>query len=71
MSWVFGCINPEEANFEALYSEEVNFLANQGGGYHSNHPNQGGNQGWSTNEGCRDHEENRRTKITITKIGER
>lgn len=28
--------NPNEMNFGALYSEEVNFIENQGGGYHSN-----------------------------------
>lgn len=41
----------DEAKFEALYGEEVNFLPNQSGSYHSNYPMQGSNQGYNRDEG--------------------
>ena len=48
---VFGSKNHDDMKFEALYSKEVNFLENQGGGYQSKYPRQGGNQGWAIEEG--------------------
>uniref|UniRef100_M1DS76 Uncharacterized protein n=1 Tax=Solanum tuberosum TaxID=4113 RepID=M1DS76_SOLTU len=50
----FGCVNPEEMKFEALYNKEVNFLAKKGGGYRSNYPRKGGNPGWATEDGWKD-----------------
>ena len=37
------CENLEEMKFKTLYNEEVNFLANQCGGYCLKYPRQGGN----------------------------
>uniref|UniRef100_M1DKC0 Uncharacterized protein n=1 Tax=Solanum tuberosum TaxID=4113 RepID=M1DKC0_SOLTU len=49
-----GGANLEETQFEALYKEEVNFLANQGGGFRPNRLRRGGNSGWNKDDVRRD-----------------
>ncbi|WMV33379.1 hypothetical protein MTR67_026764 [Solanum verrucosum] len=37
----------EDAKFEALYNEKVNYMGNQLGGSYPNYPRSGANQGWN------------------------
>ena len=37
-------VNTEDSHFDALYNQEVSFLANQGGGFHPSYPWRGESQ---------------------------
>uniref|UniRef100_M1DZT7 Integrase core domain containing protein n=1 Tax=Solanum tuberosum TaxID=4113 RepID=M1DZT7_SOLTU len=64
-------VNPKEMKFEAMYDEEVNFLTNQGGGYCSNNPRQGGNQGFVRDEAWKDRDREWRDRNPNSKDGEK
>uniref|UniRef100_M1DS34 Putative plant transposon protein domain-containing protein n=1 Tax=Solanum tuberosum TaxID=4113 RepID=M1DS34_SOLTU len=46
--------NPDDAQFEAMYNEKVQFFSNQAGGSNPSYPKLGGNQGWNKDhdDGC-------------------
>lgn len=62
-----GGVTAEEAKFEELYKDEVNFLANQEGVYRENFPTLGGNQGFNRDKGYRDHDREWRDQNYIWK----
>uniref|UniRef100_M1DYZ8 Integrase core domain containing protein n=1 Tax=Solanum tuberosum TaxID=4113 RepID=M1DYZ8_SOLTU len=65
-----GGVNPDETQLKALYNKEVNFLANQRGGYRANYPSPSGNQSWKRDEGWRYRDRDRRDHNTTCKKGE-